>query len=1022
MADINTYALGLELDLQLGPVLKELSHINDAISNIHKGLKETAETANNDELVSGLQQEVDLRWNVSKLLNLMNDRHRELQATYDQGKFLTFANARALEEHNRMIEIAVERYNDARGAASAFFADHKKHREVLGDLVVKFDKNIDAVRELQREYQKSKKVLDIQRTALSQIGTSLENLEKEGLGPVIGIIRSAVGQFGILAGVLAYLGQGFKLIINLQNEYSRVNYQAIGGVERLTSVSLDLRRSLGATYEEGTKTLNALADAGFQLHHNLDELASANYKFSKATGVSQATTGIFQRRIVQLTSDEKQATLALAKMSAVIRDSGLSAQQAESMLRELSETVLDLSLMFDAAQVERYVEAMSHLSGAAQRAGVNADVLRTQFAKMSEDVLDNAVSWAYAGVNIGEALTDVGSATEKAIINLGPKFAEMQKKTGGISPILVKAMGYNVKFAASLAAMYKESERLGKSWPEFLKEQKEVANLNEDFEKSISTLTEQLKRVFLPLLTQAAEALKLMVPALTEIVKWFAYLIGKVSEFVAWIQKIPVLGSLFNATFVGVLVVAALKATGALSIFTSVLRGIKTVASGVMGALGKTSEHIMKVNEAAKTVDPGKAVGIRSFLTGLGEGLKSLGTPAAFKGVLVLGLLAVIVVGSLLLTAYAMNKLGLSITDIIGAASGLVIASVAFIIMAKAIAILGTVGMIAVKPLAILAVLFLAFGVAIALAGVGIMLITKGFTELFKVILANGPMFIKVLGVMAIVFPGLAIGMMLFGGAVAIAAPMILLGFVALAAAAALGLFINPVLERFGTALTIVTTALSGVGLTSGLALFNLAAGITAFMMALFGTAALGAAGGIASIFGVKDPLSQARSIADAIIAIANPANILAGALDKLGKITDVFGPFISSILGHKDELMQSVVILENMAARIQAIQKSIGEENIFAGIPTGTFTLRADPVRKPLITEDTARKLREERNQQLLVSGTKDVKGSLDKISDKISDNMGLSDLIKLLQTWLPKIAKGEDNGGLASAANQWI
>jgi hypothetical protein len=138
-----------------------------------------------------------------------------------------------------------------------------------------------------------------------------------------------------------------------------------------------------------------------------------------------------------------------------------------------------------------------------------------------------------------------------------------------------------------------------------------------------------------------------------------------------------------------------------------------------------------------------------------------------------------------------------------------------------------------------------------------------------------------------------------------------------------------------------------------------------------------------------------------------------------MGRIGDVFGPFIDGILGRKDELMESAAILEELAERVEHARERI---DIGPGFPFAPITLKAEPTRKPLITEDTARKIREERNQALLVRGTEEMRDEMKKVGTKVGE-LDVGDLIALLREWLPKIAKGQqDSGQLSSLANQWL
>jgi hypothetical protein len=133
-----------------------------------------------------------------------------------------------------------------------------------------------------------------------------------------------------------------------------------------------------------------------------------------------------------------------------------------------------------------------------------------------------------------------------------------------------------------------------------------------------------------------------------------------------------------------------------------------------------------------------------------------------------------------------------------------------------------------------------------------------------------------------------------------------------------------------------------------------------------------------------------------------------------------VFSPFVDSILGRKDEIMASAQVLEELAERVEGARAAIGTEPGFA---FGPVTLRAEPVRTPAITDETARRRHEEWRQDQQIRATKGVEEKVKDVGDKVGKVGDMKELTALLKEWLPKIAQSEkDSGALGSAANQWI
>jgi hypothetical protein len=848
--------------------------------------------------------------------------------------------------------------------------------------------------------------------------------------------------YGPLIAALAFLAKGIADVVQMQDKFRTMTFQLIGGQEEMIRSTNALRMELGVTTDEAIATMAALSEAGFGAQDAIRDLAKANTEFSIATNISQKDTAKYQRAIFVLTGSAEEAKRALSEMSAMIKQSGMSAAEAAGFMNTLADATGTMLLEFDANQVRDWEAAIKPWAAGISRAGGNAGAFAADMARMTTEQYDNAAAWAFLNVQLDE-LDTPGKKAEAIFARMGPALDDLRERYGSLSVEVMKSVGIPMESAKSFRLLGLRAEEAGKSIEQFINDEQKAADVAADFQLSMQTLTRQIQKILGPIMAMSASLAETLVPALTSILEPISWLITKFGELMAWIQKYPIVAKPLNILLGVVLVTAALKAVGALKLlrgtFTSLkdavtgiisgikgtinwFRGLRESGSKLAGTMGKVADTTKKASDAAMQsakVGPGAGASIKGFFQGLASGLKAMGTPAVLKGVLVLGLLMVISGAVILALAAAMKELGLSMADMAVAAGAMLAVSVAFLVFAIGINIMGAAALSAAPGLAVLALVILAIGVAALLAGVGVKLIVDAFTAFFEVVLENAAAFIAVITTMALMMPLLAAGVMLLGGAMLLAGPAILLGFGALMVAAVMGLFIAPVLGKVGTALTKIATAAAVIPAGAGAALLGLAGGIVAFMGALMGIAAAGAIGGLASIFGVKSPIEQAEEIAQAIKEVAEPATKLAGALTNMGRIGDVFGPFIDGILGRKDELMESAAILEELAERVEHARERI---DIGPGFPFAPITLKAEPTRKPLITEDTARKIREERNQALLVRGTEEMRDEMKKVGTKVGE-LDVGDLIALLREWLPKIAKGQqDSGQLSSLANQWL
>jgi hypothetical protein len=1000
MPDINTYALGLELKLQFEPAM----HAVDSLIGKVKSLQNIAVKAAQAIKASQGDTSSDEEFiKVKEQLSLMLDNYANIQEKYKvtalDSNTATFLSEQATVAYSDALESVAKQQQAAEAQIHRFIKAHKEYKdeltEITEDKFVAFSQKVTKNSQLIDKYTKN---LRTHKDMMLAVMGGIKGLNKETqhLGS---IISAAAGKFGVMGAVVLYLWSGFKNVVSMQDAYAKATFRSIGTTNELIASSNQLRMSFGASSDEAVATFTALAQAGFSAKDRISKLAEVNYKFSKITGISSDITALYQKRIVALIGSSEQATKNLTAIASAIRRSGLSAQEASGMMSQFNDTMLEVSFLYNPQDAAELSVELIKLSGAVKGAGGNFQTMIGQLQPLLTDPLKAVAGFAKVNAVFDENAT----ATENMNVYLVAASAKIKElgKQGKLSrSALADALGINKQFAGSLMLLDQKASEAGKGITEYYQAFDDTKNLDAQFSEATATLTEQLKMLLTPLLTVAAQIGSVIVPVLT--------------EMITLIRESTVASAIFGAMIAAAMGVAFLvtisKAVGAVK--------------GMLGVFNifKGSMKVMADSTSSLTAERG--VGMKSFFTNLAGGIGAMGTtPGVFPGIIALGLLAVVVGGTLLAVAATMKVFGISVADLVGAAVGLVVAAAAFYVLAAALVVLGPVA-VAVAPLLLpLSLVFLAIGASVLMASFGISLMVKAFTELFKVALSDGWMFLTIIGTMTLLMYPLALGLYVLAAALVISAPAILAGFGMLFIASLMGLLIGPVLEKVGVALQNIGSAALSIGPGAGLALISLAAGITAFMASLMGIAVVGAAGGIASLFGVKSPLKQAEEIAAAMKAIATPASSLSGSLVKIGAIGDVFKPFIEGILGRKEEIKRAAAVLEDLALRVEAVKKSIGEDSVFAGFPSGPFTLKADPVRKPLITEDTARKIRDERAQYAMVTGTKDMKKAIDNIGDKMGgDSSSMGQLIELLKTWLPKLAKSDkDASSLTSMLNQW-
>jgi hypothetical protein len=1013
MADINTYALGLEFQLLAQPALESINQMVDAAKDLNNILVKASKAYKSEQTIYELDEIQKAQSTAALMTTAVAAAEVRYHKALKEGILESTLSAKAAEARNAKIAEMKDQLDATVESARDFFKENEKLSEFLKKDQKILDKRLVTTQKFEKSVLKETEAVKKQVQPVKDLAGWIGGLAKdtEGLGSVI---QHIAGQYGLFGAALAFLGVGFKDIMNLQDAYRLASMRALGSQEALIKASNTLSMTLGATSKEAIETLQALAGVGFSTADSVNALADANFKFHKITGVGAATIARYQRTLGVMGMDAKQSTRILGDLSAVMRNTGLTTSQLEGLMSSLSKTMIELRLSFNPESVVKFAGALAQVSGAAHAAGVDGGALQSMLTDMASDVLGHAQAWNAFGVTISQNM-DIADSTRTALKNMGPVVQSLTSQYGILTTTILEGRGIPKAAAAEIMAINEAAKKAGKTFDQYIESTKQGADINADFKAATATLTEQLKQLLIPIIKIASVIMNALVPAITSIISYITPIVTGIRDWWMELEKThPQIAQVVSILLKGGVII------GTLTVGVAMLAGTFMKLGGSILGIIKPLFGASQAMTVAQQSSAGAGVGVRTFLMNLGAGLKALGNPEAMKGAITLGILTVAVAGTLLLVAYAMNKFGISGKDMILGATAMVIAAGAMVIMSFAIKSLSNAGPKAALAGAIIIGVLLALGAATLMAGFGIGFMAKGFAELFKAI-PNIQTFLVVIGGLVLAMPLLALGIAFLGLSIIASAPFILAGFIILAAAAALAYFVIPAFSEFGKSLMVISQGVAAVGPNAGMALINLAIGITAFMAALMGIAAAGAVGGIGKLFGVKSPLSQAQEIASAMAVIAGPASMLGTSLDKLSKIDDVFKPFIASVLGRKEELAEAAAVIMALATQVDAARKAIGETTI--ANPFAPLTFNATPVRKPLITDDTARKVRDARNQSAMIESARVTNESLKEVVEKMDKNDAMKVLVGLLKEWLPKIASDDkESGGLASAANQWM
>ncbi|MEM3000619.1 MAG: hypothetical protein QXU32_00665 [Nitrososphaerales archaeon] len=561
MADINAYALGIELQLQTAAAFEAISKLKNQIAELHKvayigprrlPIPDIGASENKIRRLSeayhdltqahaASKQLADAIWNIAESIEEVSIYSKDYIV-------LLSAFGESIDDAIASLERERNAYREVRDAQGKLTDEQRRHLEYVED-------QIKALQNLRRSVEQYDKQVNALNESLIDVGRGLLS-QSESANAALDILGKLKTSAGASAVVLAFLSKGIYDVISAQDKFATVNYRALGTNRDLIVASNTLRSTLGATASEATEVISALGEAGFRASDDIDNLAQANYKFSQTTGVAVDITAIFQRRLVALSGSTDAAAKALTKVSAVIRQSGLTAREAGSLMSQLDTASLRLFYLYGEKQATELTAELIKLAGAAKAAGGSADIMFNMIQRILSQPVEAQKLFAFAGAKFDER--DLKGSLYDLLPKLADRLNEYRKEGKDAAfqaQRIAEMMGVSIEEAANLILLM---DKVGgaKGIRDFVDRQKEAADLEADFAEATRTLTRSLKQLLEPLLSIGAQIADVIVPAVSMILQPIAILVRAVASLVNFFQKIPVIGPIIK-TVMGVMLMMA---------------------------------------------------------------------------------------------------------------------------------------------------------------------------------------------------------------------------------------------------------------------------------------------------------------------------------------------------------------------------------------------------------------------------------------------------------------------------------
>lgn len=578
MADINAYALGLELQLQADKAFQTLEKFKQQLTGVEQALKTTPvafAVPNATAHVAATKQMSIGVLGIDAAYKKVADVAHASNKMMSEG--IGFVNKKTLEQVKKLKDMRAEvapLVKEFRGLDMKEAFGGKPGAEAVESFVDNFEAAGDALDLGVKEAEQFTGAIKAMAGMFDRAGEHGAFLNKAIISYLEHMSLATVG--------IAFLVKGFVDLIHMQDAYASSTMRAAGTQVELIQKTNDLRVALGATAEEGVKTFTSLAAEGFRASDALDELARTNYMFSQTTGVSAASTASFQRAIATTTKDAGEANRIVGEMSAVIRNSGMSAEQASGMINKLSGALRPLRFLYGDKQALAGSKAIAQFSAAVRAAGGDAETFQQDMLAIAESPERMITAFGVMGTKGKRSLENL----PEFFASTAERLAKMQEKAGGAAAALApeayaKMAGISLTSADSLVKLWEAAGKNVDRFKELANAQTQGADLEADWNETLKTFTKTLKQFLEPLMALGSVLLDTIVPALTLVLKpleWFGKLIAGITNFFG---KIPVLGSLFKMALGAGLIVLLIKALSSWKAFhNKVKETVELVKSG----------------------------------------------------------------------------------------------------------------------------------------------------------------------------------------------------------------------------------------------------------------------------------------------------------------------------------------------------------------------------------------------------------------------------------------------------------
>lgn len=436
------------------------------------------------------------------------------------------------------------------------------------------------------------------------------------LGP-IGVIAMIVG-----GALISALSAGIEMVIQNFEEFKTTNYRAIGSMQQLRAATFEAVGQFGALAEEAVDTIKSILYAGIVIKDlakqmgNLEggvmadrrafnALIETNYKFAKASGMSNASIAMMQRRMIVGNVALNAQKALFGNLTKYMRAYGVEGSDLEEIMSNVNEITVRLNSSVSGASYGNLTREFVTAAAAAKNLGISVSKTAGFISELIERPLDHIVMLGNAAFG---SVEDITAAARAKAMEVLPMMENIAKTNRWLLPTYEEMYGpLDVLRAMAEAQQMMDRAAAGDKTAQMWLKQKEAAEeLDKAWEEATNTFTEEMKKLRGPFTELLVTITGPLVDALTDIIHWMSKWAKIISDVIKWFRGLDDTTVVVLKSIVGALIKTTSFIMGpfgtALNMVYDMFVALNLVADDHSEASKKMNDNIARTADEMESV------------------------------------------------------------------------------------------------------------------------------------------------------------------------------------------------------------------------------------------------------------------------------------------------------------------------------------------------------------------------------------------------------------------------------------